>query len=214
VLVSCVLSPRQGSPSRAADAGDERPIRPAGQTATAPGHIVILELNTPDAHAAGEPRRTVASLSVRHGWLRRNAVSPHGVRLSGAPGAPLRIGCWSENRALAGKFPRDGIVVVPRVFDAGCSAILPDEVRGQPDKSARTGDQGERCCRPCAPRSIYLAFGHLAAHGGTRGDATSAPRGAAIPGEGPSGFTQAAENHGRTISERHNRTPHRRVRRV
>jgi hypothetical protein len=32
--------------------------------------------------------------------------------------------------------------------------------------------------------------------------------------DGPSGFTQAAENHGRTISERHNRTPQRRARRV
>ncbi len=32
--------------------------------------------------------------------------------------------------------------------------------------------------------------------------------------DGPSGFTQAAENHGRTISERHNRTPRWRVYRV
>src|SRR5215475_4246393 len=32
--------------------------------------------------------------------------------------------------------------------------------------------------------------------------------------DGPSGFTQVAENHGRTISERHNRTPQRRARRV
>ncbi len=32
--------------------------------------------------------------------------------------------------------------------------------------------------------------------------------------DGPSGFTQAAENHGRTISERHNRTPQRRVHRA
>ena len=32
--------------------------------------------------------------------------------------------------------------------------------------------------------------------------------------DGPSGFTQAAGNHGRTISERHNRTPQRRVHRV
>jgi hypothetical protein len=31
--------------------------------------------------------------------------------------------------------------------------------------------------------------------------------------DGPSGFTQAAENHGRTISERHNRTPRRRAQR-
>ena len=31
--------------------------------------------------------------------------------------------------------------------------------------------------------------------------------------DGPSGFTQAAENHGRTISERHNRTSRRRAQR-
>src|ERR1700747_2118372 len=31
--------------------------------------------------------------------------------------------------------------------------------------------------------------------------------------DGPSGFTQAAENHGRTISERHNRSPQRRAQR-
>ena len=144
-----------------------RPIRPAGHPATAPGHIITLELSTPDAHAAGEPRRTVACLSVRHGWLRRNAVSPHGVRLSGAPGAPLRTVCSSVNRTLAGKLPRHGIVAVPRVFDAGCSAILPNEGRGQPGRSARTGDAGERCRRLGAPRPIYLAFGHLVAHGGT-----------------------------------------------
>ena len=32
--------------------------------------------------------------------------------------------------------------------------------------------------------------------------------------DGPSGFTQVAENHGRTISERHNRTPQRRAHRA
>ena len=206
-----------------------RPIRPAGHPATAPGHIITLELSTPDAHAAGEPRRTVACLSVRHGWLRRNAVSPHGVRLSGAPGAPLRTVCSSVNRTLAGKLPRHGIVAVPRVFDAGCSAILPNEGRGQPGRSARTGDAGERCRRLGAPRPIYLAFGHLVAHGGTHSvaaiadiwrqekeqrESNSGPRGAAVQVDGPSGFAQAAENHGRTISERHNRNPQRCANRV
>jgi hypothetical protein len=62
-------------------------------------------------------------------------VSPRGVRLSGAPGAPLRIGCSTANRALAGKFPWDGIVAVPRVlypgvFVARCSALLRGEERG------------------------------------------------------------------------------------
>src|ERR1700691_6704095 len=74
---------------------------------------------------AGEPHATVAFSSVRHGWLRRNAVSRHGVRLSGAPGAPLWIGCSSANRALAGKLLWDGIVAVPEVFGAGCLALSP-----------------------------------------------------------------------------------------
>src|SRR5579863_4852794 len=68
---------------------------------------------------------TVASFSARHGWLRRNAVSPRGVRLGGAPGAPLWIGCSSANRALAGKLLWDGIVAVPEVFGAGCLALSP-----------------------------------------------------------------------------------------
>src|ERR1700724_1136776 len=68
---------------------------------------------------------TVASSSARHGWLRRNAVSPHGVRLGGAPGAPLWIGCSSANRALAGKLLWDGIVAVPEVHGAGCLALSP-----------------------------------------------------------------------------------------
>ena len=173
-----------------------RPIRPAGHPATAPGHIITLELSTPDAHAAGEPRRTVACLSVRHGWLRRNAVSPHGVRLSGAPGAPLWIGCSSANRALAGKLLWHGIVAVPKVFDAGCPVLFSAEEHGQPGGSARSGDAGERYRRPGAPRPISLACGHIATHGGTQGvagnvdirrlseqrESTLAPRGAAVPG--------------------------------
>jgi len=91
--------------------------------------------------AVGEPHGTVASSSARHGRLRRNAVSPHGVRLSGAPGAPLCIGCSSANRALANKLQWDGIVAVPKVFGAGCS---------QPSESARSWDAGERCSRPGA----------------------------------------------------------------
>src|SRR5262249_20093495 len=66
--------------------------------------------------AASGPLGTVASSSARHGRLRRNAVSPHGVRLSGAPGAPLWNGCSSANRALAGKLLWDGTVAVPEVL--------------------------------------------------------------------------------------------------
>ena len=65
------------------------------------------------------------SLSARHGWPRRNALSPDSVKLGVAPGAPLWIGCSSANRALTGKLLRDGIVAVPEVSGAGCLALSP-----------------------------------------------------------------------------------------
>src|ERR1700693_4086841 len=68
---------------------------------------------------AGGLLETVAS-SLRHGWLRRNALSPLGVRLSGAPGTPLFTGCSLANRALVGKLLWNGIVAVPKVFGTGC----------------------------------------------------------------------------------------------
>ena len=94
-------------------------------------------------------------------------MSPHGVRLSGAPGAPLRIGCSSANRALAGKLQWDGIVAVPEVFDAGFSALFRYEGCGLPGGSARSWDADERYGRPDAFRLISLACGHTATHGGT-----------------------------------------------
>ena len=100
-------------------------------------------------------------------------MSPHGVRIGGAPGASLWIGCSSANRALAGKLLWDGIVAVPKVFDSGCSVLLSVEERGQPGGSARSGDAGERDSRPGAPRLISLACGHIATHGGTQGVAES-----------------------------------------
>ena len=51
-------------------------------------------------------------------------MSPHGVRISGASGAPLWIGCSSANRALAGELLWSGIVAVPKVFDAGCLVVF------------------------------------------------------------------------------------------
>jgi hypothetical protein len=111
-------------------------------------------------------------------------VSPHGVRLSGAPGAPLWIGCSSANRALTGKLLWDGIVSVSKVFGAGCLVPLSTEEpsaeepsageQGQPGGSANSGDAGERYCRPGAPRPISLTCGHeacgnKATHGGTQG---------------------------------------------
>src|SRR5947207_14378284 len=96
---------------------------------------------------------TVASSSARHGRLRRNAVSPHGVRLSGAPGAPFWIGYSSANRALAGKLLWDGIVAVPKVFGAGCPVLFstgepsPEEPaageHGQPGGSAHWRGRGQ-----------------------------------------------------------------------
>jgi hypothetical protein len=201
VRVSCARSL-----VRATDAGDERPIRPAGYVAADPG-----QENLPGPMHAGCPKLLAGLLGPlpllpRHGRLRRNAVSPHSVRLSGAPGAPLRIGCSSANRALAGKLLWDGIVAVPKVFGAGCSVILSTEQpsaeeHGQPGGSAHTGDAGEQHSRPGAPRLISLTRGHKACgnkatHGGTQGvagfvdirwlseqrESISAPRGAAVPG--------------------------------
>jgi hypothetical protein len=155
-----------------------------------------LELSCRTPEAAGGPRGTVASSSARHGWLRRNAVSPRGVRLSSAPGAPLRIGCSSANRAPDGKLQWDGIVAVPEVFDAGCSAVFRYEGCGLPGGSARSWDADERYGRPDAFPTHLLG---LRPHGdarrnaqrcGNRGyltaDTHSAyqlwPRGAVIPG--------------------------------
>jgi hypothetical protein len=145
VRVSCARSP-----PRAFDAGGERQSARPGfrRQRQATSSHVELSCRTPEA--AGGPRGTVASSSARHGRLRRNAVSPHGVRLSGAPGAPLRIGCSSANRALAGKLLWDGIVAVPKVFDAGCPALFRYEGCGLPSESARSWDAGERCSRPDA----------------------------------------------------------------
>jgi hypothetical protein len=217
VRVSCARSLR-----RAADAGNERPIRPVGHVAADPGQDI-----DPGAVHAGCPKLLAGRLGPLPllprdtRWLRRNAVSPHGVRLSGAPGAPFSIGCSSANRVLTGKLLWDGTIAVPKVFDSGCSVLFSAEERGQPGGSARSGDAGERYCRLGAPRLISLACGHIATHGGTQGvagivdirrlseqhESTLAPRGPLYRVDGPSGFTQAAENHGRTISERHNRTP-------
>jgi hypothetical protein len=161
-------------------------------------------------------------LSARHGWLRRNALSPHGVSLGSAPGAPFGTGCSSANRALAGKLQRDGIVAVPEVFDAGCLALSPP-------------GRGVRAARPS--RVLSDSSPWLAVHGDARRNAKRCgnrenlaahqcsahqrwfkgpmvPKGPLYRVDGPSGFTQAAENHGRTISERHNRNPQRRANRV
>jgi hypothetical protein len=189
------------SPCRADGAGCERPIRPVGCVAAHPGQYI-----NPGAVHAGFPRLLAGLLGLlpllpRHRRLRRNAVSPHGVRLSGVPGAPLWNGCSSANRALAGKLLWDGTVAVPKGFAAGCPVLFPaeessaDEYR-QPGGSARSGDAGERHSRPDAPRPISLACGYIATHGGTQGvagivdirrlseqrESTLAPRGAAVPG--------------------------------
>jgi hypothetical protein len=191
VRVSCARSLH-----RATDAGNERPIRPAGHVAADPGQETL-----PGPMHAGCARLLAGLLGPlpllpRHGRLRRNAVSPHGVRLSGAPGAPLWNGCSSANRALAGKLLWDGIVAVPKVVAAGCPVLFSAEEHGQPGGNARSGDAGERHSRPDAPRPISLACGYIATHGGTQGvagivdirrlseqrESTLAPRGAAVPG--------------------------------
>ena len=189
------------SPCRADGAGSERPIRPAGCVAAHPGPYI-----DPGTVHAGCPRLLAGLLGLlpllpRHGRLRRNAVSPHGVRLSGAPGAPLWNGCSSANRALTGKLLWDGTIAVPEVFATGCLVLFSaeessaDEYR-QTGGNARSGDAGERHSRPDAPRPISLTCGYMATHGGTQGvagivdirrlseqrESTLAPRGAAVPG--------------------------------
>jgi hypothetical protein len=191
VRVFCLLGLHQ-----APDAGDERSVRPTGRrrqrqvTSSLPGTECVGCLGL----LAG-PMGPLPFLP-RHGWLRRNALSPHRVRLSGVPGAPLWTGCSSANRALAGKLLWDGIVAVPEVFDTGCSALFLDGERGQPSASVRSGDAGERHRRPGALRLIPQTCGHIATHGGTQSvaeivdirwlseqrESTLAPRGAAIPG--------------------------------
>src|SRR4051794_9695386 len=196
VRVSCARSLH-----RATDAGNERPIRPAGHVAADPGQDT-----SPEIMHAGCPWPLAGLLGLlpllpRHGRLRRNAVSPHGVRLSGAPGAPLWNGCSSANRALAGKLLWDGTVAVPEVSVTGCLVLFSAEEssvdeHGQSGASARSGDAGERHSRPDAPRPISLTCGYIATHGGTQGvagivdirrlseqrESTLAPRGAAVPG--------------------------------
>ena len=178
----------------ATDAGNERPIRPAGHVAADPGQDTLPEVMHAGCTGLVSLFGTVASSSARHGRLRRNAVSPHGVRLSGAPGAPFWIGCSPANRALTGKLLWDGIVAVPKVFGAGCPVLFstgepsPEEPaageHGQPGGSAHSGDAGKRYSRPGAPRPISMtcrhqayrgwacrngAGGNRATHGGTRG---------------------------------------------
>ena len=178
----------------ATDAGNERPIRPAGHVAADPGQDTLPRVMHARCTGLVSLFGTVASSSARHGRLRRNAVSPHGVRLSGAPGAPLWIGYSSANRVLAGKLLWDGTVAVPKVFGAGCPVLFstgepsPEEPaageHGQPDGSTHSGDAGKRCSRPGAPRPISLTCehqayrgwagrngvgGNRATHGGTRG---------------------------------------------
>src|SRR5229473_1346133 len=73
--------------------------------------------------------------------------------------------------------------------------------------SLRTDGDARRNAKRCGNR------GYSAAIRAAR--ITSGPqKGPLYRVDGPSGFTQAAENHGRTISERHNRTPQWRVYRV
>ena len=174
---------------RATDAGDERPIRPAGHVAADPGQDTLPWIMHAGCTRLVSLFGTVASSSARHGRLRRNAVSPHGVRLSGAPGAPLWIGYSSANRVLAGKLLWDGIVAVPKVFGAGCPVLFstgepsPEEPaageHGQPDGSTNWRGRGQ-AAQPPGRSPAHLpdvqtqnlqkrGWREQAAHGGTRG---------------------------------------------
>ena len=173
----------------ATDAGNERPIRPAGHVAADPGQDTLPEVTHAGCTGLVSLFGTVASSSARHGRLRRNAVSPHGVRLSGAPGAPLWIGYSSANRVLAGKLLWDGIVAVPKVFGAGCPVLFstgepsPEEPaageHGQTGGSANWRGCGQ-AVQPPGRSPAHLpdlqtqslqerGGGNRATHGGTRG---------------------------------------------
>src|SRR5580698_8321611 len=133
--------------------------------------------------------------SPRHGWLRRNAVTPVGVRLSGAPGAPLG---GPTNRVLLSKLHRDGIVAVPRNFTQ--AAVRP------PARGCYPGKRASGSCPGTTLRLLSFTRGWIATHGGSQCVA-------AVSGlTGPRyrvDRSQATEIHGRTISERHSRTPRR-----
>jgi hypothetical protein len=118
VRVSCARSPR-----RAADAGGSGQSARPGTWQQRQVTDPHLELSMPEARCCWRASWDRRLLPARHGWLRRNAVSPQSVRLKGAPGAPLWIGCSSANRALAGRLPWDGILAVPKVIGAGCLAL-------------------------------------------------------------------------------------------
>ena len=116
-------------------------------------------------------------------------------------------GCSSANRAFAVKLLRNGIVAVPEVFDAGCSALFRAEERGQPGGNARSGDVGEQYRRLDAPDSSpKLADGQRRTEerkalrepwkfGGYQSSTKQLwpQRGSLYRVDGPSGFTQVAE---------------------
>ena len=134
-------------------------------------------------------------------------MSPHGVRLSGAPDAPPMTGCLSANRAFAVKLLRNGIVAVPEVFGAGCFALFRAEERGQPGGNARSGDVGEQYRRLDAPDSSpkladrqrrteeRKALREPWKFGGYQSSTKQLwpQRGPLYRVDGPSGFTQVAE---------------------
>jgi hypothetical protein len=119
VRASCTQCPR-----RAADAG--KAAHPSDRRmAPLPGHLTGSDCACQKSQVLVSRMGSSPSLSARHGWPRRNALSPDGVKLGVAAGAPLWIGCSSANRALTGKLLRDGIVAVPEVSGAGCLALSP-----------------------------------------------------------------------------------------
>ena len=217
--VSCARSLR-----RAADAGNEQRVRPAtGHPAPAPGPNIAPGTGSRVPEPGG-PHGTVASSSARHGWLRRNAVSPVGVRLGGAPGAPLLMGARRQTGCLPANSDGTVLLPYPRSFrgwavllsDGGSTVSLPGgcdpgmrasgiAAWALSDSSPQLADTRQRTEERKALRQSWI-------YGGYQSTANQLwPPGPGYRVDGPSGFTQVAENHGRTISERHNRTPRRRA---
>ena len=167
----------------------------------------------PEARCAGECQGPLPSLSARHGRLRRNALSPHGVRLSIAPSAPLRSGYSSANRVLSGTSTGRYRCRTRGLWRRMLRSLSSSKGAGSTAVRVLSGSSPLACGTRHARRNAqalrqsrksccsYLSSAHH--------QRLEQPL---YRVDGPSGVTQAAENHGRTISERDHRNPQRRAR--
>ena len=130
----------------------------------------------------------------------RSPENSHGTVLLPYPGSLPQDASFS--------FFTRGTVSLPGARDLGMLAS--DTAAGAlPDSSPKLADTQRRTEERKALRETWIFGGYQSS-----ANQLWPHRGPLYRVDGPSGFTQAAENHGRTISERHNRSPQRRVHRV